>query len=195
MTQAELERRVLDLERKLAGGGTCGQPGLSTLYGVTSVAYRDRFPVELTSSFDATTGYDWERVFLTVASGASTVTTATGPQSGSYAFTPDNDESLTAGARGWLEADPTAAGWLFLKGAPDPDAPTAGVCGGGCGTLVGLAGDECLSFAVTTGPAAPGPWCSPGTGRSSRRSPSGGPTSPACACRRTRRSWGAGGTG
>lgn len=123
MTQAEVERRILELERKLAGGGTCGQPGLSTLFGQTSVALRDRFPVVLTSTFDATTGYSWERLFLTTGDGTSTVTTATDPQSGSFAFTPDNNEDLSVGDRGWLEADPNAGGWVFLPVAGSASLP------------------------------------------------------------------------
>ncbi len=143
MTQSEMERRIADLERRIAGGGLCGQPGLSTLFGTTSVAYRDRFPARITSTFDAADGYSWERLFLTLGS-ASSVVTALGPQSGDHAFTPDNDETLEVGDRGWLEADPTAAGWIFLK----MGSATTGHCSGSCGSLVGLLTTWCLTLEV-----------------------------------------------
>lgn len=144
MTQAELERRLLELERKVTGSGTCGSPGFSTLFGVPSNSYRDRFPVELTSSFDATTGYDWQRLFLTVGN-SPPVDTATEPQEGSYAFAPDNDETFSPGDRGWLEADPTAAGWFFLKGGT---GGSTSECAAACGTHVGWLDAWCLKFEV-----------------------------------------------
>lgn len=144
MTQAELERRILELERKVAGGGTCGSPGFSTLFGIPSNSYRDRFPVELTSGYDATTGYDWQRLFLTVGN-SPPVDTAASPQAGSYAFTPDNDETLASGDRGWLEADPTAAGWILVRTTA---AGGAAECSVSCGTHVGWLDAWCLGFEV-----------------------------------------------
>lgn len=148
MTQSELERRLLALERRLPGSGTYGSPGVSTAFGAAGTNYRDRFPAVLTSTFDGLTGYDWERLVLDRSTSSPSVVAVTDPQSGSYAFTPDNDETLPAGVRGWLEADPNAGGWLFVLSGDGGTDTAAGSCPGGCGTFVGLVDDAALSLEV-----------------------------------------------
>lgn len=145
MTQAELERRLLALERRVPGGTGSGYavpPGLSTLFGVATQNYRDRFPAILTSTFDSTTGYSWARLVLDRTASSPGLVEVANPQAGAYAFTPSNNQDLQIGDRGWLEADPNAAGWIFL---PDASAG-AGVA---CGELnAGLDTDECLHLYV-----------------------------------------------
>ena len=116
MTDSELHYRLAAIESRLLGMGAAGSPGISAAFGASAVVYRDRFPARLTSTFDAATGYDWERLVLdrSTAPSAPTVATVSGPETGSYAFTPDNNEDLAVGQRGWLEADPNAGGWLFI---------------------------------------------------------------------------------
>lgn len=70
------------------------------------------FPAELTSTFDSATGYDWTR--CRIDRSTATPSVETDPQTGSYAFTPDNNETLSIGDRGWLEADPNSGGWIFI---------------------------------------------------------------------------------
>ena len=83
------------------------------------------FPAELTSTFDAATGYDWTRCRID-RSGANP-SVETDPQTGSYAFTPDNNEDLAVGDRGWLSADPNSGGWIFL---PEVAASSSGITSG-----------------------------------------------------------------
>ena len=144
MTQAELERRLLALERRVPGstGVFAVPPGVSTIFGVASQHYRDRFPAILTSTFDSTTGYSWARLVLDRTTQTPSLVEVTDPQAGAYAFTPNNSQDLQIGDRGWLEADPNAGGWIFL---PDASAG-AGVA---CGELnSGLDTDECLHLYV-----------------------------------------------
>lgn len=117
MTMDEIIRRLTALERRVPDpiGGIAGSPGMSTAFGAASVNYRDRFPAVLTSSFDTSTGYSWSRLILDRSLSSPSVVEINTPQSGEFAFTPDNDETLTVGDRGWLEADPNAGGWLFLR--------------------------------------------------------------------------------
>ena len=129
------------LERQVASRGAAGAPGLSTAFGAGSVSYRDRFPAILTSTFNSTTGYSWERLVLDTTVTPAAVVEVGSPQTGSYAFTSDNNETLTVGTRGWLEADPNAGGWIFL---PEASLPGSGICGGTCGSLVGITTDACL---------------------------------------------------
>lgn len=105
---AALERRVADLERRLPRG-----VGISTAFGATEVrTIQSGFPVELTGTFDSVTGYPWKRRVLDAEN--SEVVNVTGQTTGEYAFTPDNDETLTSGAQGWLEPSPEAQGWILL---------------------------------------------------------------------------------
>ena len=142
----DLERRVADLERRVPGARSAlGTPGTSTAFGAAAGVYRDRFPAELTSTFDPSAGYSWERVVLDRTLANPEVVAATAPQSGAYAFTPDNDESLAAGTRGWLEADPNAGGWLFLSAG---GAGGAACESAGCDGLVGLEEEWCLKMTL-----------------------------------------------
>jgi hypothetical protein len=143
MTQADLERRLLALERHTAGRGTTGAVGLSSALGAASTNYRDHFPVILTSTFDSLTGYDWDRLILDRGDSLTSVVEVDEPQSGSYAVTIDNNEGLTVGTRGWLMVDPNAGGWILLvAGEPVGSSP----CNTGCGSLVGLLEDSCTQL-------------------------------------------------
>jgi len=122
MTQQEIERRLLALERLVPHG-----PGVSTVFGAGSTVYRDHFPARLTSTYNATTGYDWERLVLDRTVSSPTVVAFTGAESGGYAFTPDDDQTLTSGTEGYLVADPNAGGWIFLKSASTASAITTGI--------------------------------------------------------------------
>jgi hypothetical protein len=140
VTQADLERRLMALERHTAGRGTTGAVGLSSAMGAASTNYRDHFPVILTSTFDSLTGYDWDRLILDRGDSLTSVVEVDEPQSGQYAVTIDNNEGLTVGTRGWLMVDPNAGGWILLvAGEPAGSSP----CNTGCGSLVGLLEDSC----------------------------------------------------
>lgn len=117
-----LERRVADLARRTPTPGL-GNPTASTAFGAAfGRPYQVGFPAELTGPFDAQTGYPWKRLVLDYA--GAEVAAVTPTETGEGAFTPDNDETLVAGQRGWMELDPGAGGYLFLP---------AGVVGVGVG--------------------------------------------------------------
>jgi hypothetical protein len=69
------------------------------------------FPVELTGTWDATTGYPWKRLML---SGVSVANASPIQMTGTNAVPIDGNTALTSGTKGWLEPDPGAAGYLFL---------------------------------------------------------------------------------
>jgi hypothetical protein len=65
------------------------------------------FVVELTSTFSPTTGYSWKRMEL--IDGGDYIDHPS-EQTGQYAYTPDEDETLGLGTRGWLFEDPDNGG-------------------------------------------------------------------------------------
>ena len=81
------------------------------------------FPAELTSVWDAGTGYSWKRQ---VQSGLSLSDTG---ETGNYAIAADGSTALTSGTKGWLEPGNVAggtAGWIFTTP------------GGGSGTVTSV---------------------------------------------------------
>lgn len=118
MQIADLQRRLAALER-LAPIGS----GVSTMFGRPAVRImQPGFPAELTSTWDATTGYSWQR--LTLDGVALDPNDA--PITGDYAVTPDGDETLASGTRGWMEPDQDAGGWLFVTPPPGSSSLTSG---------------------------------------------------------------------
>lgn len=81
------------------------------------------FPVELTSVWDATTGYSWKRL---ESSGVLWVD-ASPSVTGENASTLDDDEDLEEGDRGWLEPEPVPSSKYFIF-SPLPVLSTIG-CG------------------------------------------------------------------
>jgi hypothetical protein len=85
------------------------------------------FPAELTSAWNVTTGYSWKQLTVTglTLADASAAT-------GQFARTPDGNQNLPSGTRGWITPIFHTTGWLFLPtGAPVPtygttnDAPSS----------------------------------------------------------------------
>lgn len=109
-----LEQRVAALERRSLGGGVYGAPGVSTAFGAATTVLRAHFPAELTSSYSTSTGYSWKRLMLDRSASSPAFAAATNPDAGSYAFTPDDNQTLVSGDKGYLFADATAGGWVFL---------------------------------------------------------------------------------
>jgi hypothetical protein len=140
MTQAEIERRILALERAVPRG-----QGVSTGGGGGSVYYRDHFPAELTTAFNASVGYSWKRRVLDRST--PEFVTPTAPTAGQFAFTPDNDETLRVGTQGYLLAEPNGAGWTFLPTGSD-SAVVDGDCKSACGTIVGDQDDAAYALSV-----------------------------------------------
>lgn len=104
---ADLLRRVSELERKQTSG-----TGISTLHGtVSSRTMQPGLPAELTSSWNASTGYSAKQLTL---EGVGLVNPTVQPTF-DYVVTPDGNTSLASGAKGWLEADPQTGGWLFIR--------------------------------------------------------------------------------
>jgi hypothetical protein len=91
------------------------------------------FPAELTGAWEASgtgTGYPWKRLYLLNTS----VVDPTLQAVGLYAVTPDNDESLAVGTRGWMEPDAGGAGWYFQP----EQAPGSGIFGQDSATPGGI---------------------------------------------------------
>jgi hypothetical protein len=141
-----LEQRVAALERRSLGGGVYGTPGVSTAFGAATTVFRHHFPAELTSSYSTSTGYSWKRLMLDRSASSPAFAAADNPDAGSYAFTPDDDRGLVSGDKGYLFADATAGGWVFVKGAGGAGAAVD--CAGGCGSLTGILDDWCLKLSL-----------------------------------------------
>lgn len=147
MTPAE-SRRVAALEQQLAALsrqlGNARGLGVNTAFGATH--YRTTqlgFPAELTAAWDATDGYAWKRLRLT----AVTTDDPSVQPAGIHAVTPDGDETLGAGDRGWMEPSPDAQGFYFLLDpATDPSSATDCLA-----KLSGLRANECVYFTSVAG--------------------------------------------
>ena len=66
------------------------------------------FPVELTGAYNASTGYPWKRLSLT----SPNFVDASPSETGQYAFTLDDDQTLESGAQGVLVETPD--GWALI---------------------------------------------------------------------------------
>lgn len=119
---AALELQLADLARQL---GNARGLGVNTANGATH--YRTTqlgFPAELTAGWDADNGYAWKRLRLT-----GLVTGNPGVQpTGIGAVTPDGDETLGAGDRGWMEPSPDAQGFYFIAGGSEGTDTDCGSC-------------------------------------------------------------------
>jgi hypothetical protein len=115
---ADLMRRVATLEQRGTPSGT----GVSTQFGVPNVRpMQVGFPVELTSSWNSSTGYSWKQRALTGVTLGNPAVQLTG----SNAVAVDGSTSHTSGTLGWLEVDPSAGGWLFVAGGGGSSAVSA----------------------------------------------------------------------
>jgi hypothetical protein len=144
VTPAE-SRRIDALEMQLAGlmrqvGNTRGL-GVNTTNGATH--YRTTqlgFAAELTAAWDAADGYAWKRLRLEALS----LNNPTIQPEGVGAVTPDGNEDLEVGTRGWMEPSPDAQGFVFVAGGSG--SSTASSC-----PPPGLDESECVRFTVSAG--------------------------------------------
>ena len=84
--------------------------GLNTFAGANEIRRMQvGFPVKLTSTYDADTGYSWERLVLEPPIG----TTPSAPEIGNKAFTIDDNQDLDVDQTGWLEPAQEATGYIF----------------------------------------------------------------------------------
>ncbi|MBN9522478.1 hypothetical protein J0H58_28815 [bacterium] len=113
---AALRDRLAALERRVVSGAGAG---VSNRAGPVQVRTTQLgFPAELTAAWDATAGYAWKRLRLT---GVTTDDPTIQP-AGTGAVTPDGDETLEAGVRGWMEPSPDAQGYYFITGSGESAA-------------------------------------------------------------------------
>jgi hypothetical protein len=85
---------------------------IDTVFGKTRIRTTQLgFPAELTSVYNATTGYDWKRLQLDLT--VPGFNDPTIQPEGQYAFDVTGDTSLTVGTRVWLEPDPDCVGYNF----------------------------------------------------------------------------------
>lgn len=117
--------------------GSSGTKRAVVLLGSDSLGTRV-IPVELTSGYDGTTGYDWKRLQLDL--GTPGFEDADPAETGDSAFTLDDDQDLESGQRGVLVK--TDDGWTLLA-EPPADPPTGSVTGPGW--VAGLTDADCLS--------------------------------------------------
>jgi hypothetical protein len=101
------------------------------------------FPAELTSTWDEETGYSWKRLYLS----GVTVTNPDLQATGNRAVTPDNNTDLESGARGWLEPDAGAAGYVFHAVYEPPDGSASASA---CSWLAGIETTDCLLLTVVS---------------------------------------------
>lgn len=107
-----IESKLAALERMLKPTGGLGQ-GVSTSYGSLNIRTTQLgFPAELTSTFNATTGYSWKRLALDTTLAISLTNPAIQPE-GTRAYEVTGNETLGIGDRVWLEPSPEAQGYLF----------------------------------------------------------------------------------
>lgn len=108
-------------------------PFLSDYSAIQKTRSQTGFPARLTGTYVAATGYPWEAMALRSTT-APKVVTITTPQNGKYAFTPDDNQTLASGTKGWLEPDPLGNGWIFLTGGSS-FTPTISTALGGSVTI------------------------------------------------------------
>ncbi len=135
---ARLQSRLTALERRVV---SVAGAGVSSKGGPVQVRTTQLgFPAELTAAWDATNGYAWKRLRL---EGVATDEPGVQP-AGVQAVTPDGDESLAAGTRGWMEPSPDAQGWYFTA--------SAGGSATSCrATLAGLLETSRVTFTILAG--------------------------------------------
>ena len=109
---ASLEAKIAALERLTRPASGIGQ-GSSTLFGSLNIRSTQLgFAAELTSTFNATTGYNWKRLALDTTLEISLTNPAIQPE-GTRAYEVTGNETLGIGDRVWLEPSPEAQGYLF----------------------------------------------------------------------------------
>ena len=107
-----IESKLAALERMLKPTGGLGQ-GVSTSYGSLNIRSTQLgFAAELTSTFNATTGYNWKRLALDTT-GSITLTNPAIQLTGNRAYSIDGSTTLASGTKGWLEPSPESSGYLF----------------------------------------------------------------------------------
>ena len=135
---ASLEAKIAALERLTRPASGIGQ-GSSTLFGALNIRSTQLgFAAELTSTFNATTGYDWKRLALDTT-GSITLTNPAIQLTGNRAYSIDGSTTLASGTKGWLEPSPESSGYLFVVS----NVSTSPDCGPGCGWVAGLIGTSC----------------------------------------------------
>jgi len=144
MTPAE-SRRLAALEAEFAAlrraVGNARGLGVNTTGG--AIHYRTTqlgFAAELTAAWDATDGYAWKRLRLEGVSLNDPGIQLTG----TGAVTPDGNEELVVGDRGWMEPSPDAQGFLFLSGGSAASSTCRSM-------LVGRAGDSAFTGEIQAG--------------------------------------------
>lgn len=119
-------------------------PGVSTAHGPVEVRpVQVGFPAELLGPFDVTTGYPWK--MLAPSPVAAAAADPELPVVGVNAISVYGDTSLAAGARGWLERDPSDSTRYWFA---HPPRPTEAASCGGCGWVAGLDPACCLVLSV-----------------------------------------------
>lgn len=93
-------------------------PFATTAFGGSAPPFQMGLAVELTSTFNSTTGYSWKQLLLDTGASPAAYAVPTYYRTGDGAFTPDNNQTLTSGTQGWLEIDPQAKGFIFVPTTP-----------------------------------------------------------------------------
>ena len=138
---ADLEAKIVRLERKLSPSSAIGQ-GVSTQYGAVSIRpTQTGSAAELTASWDDTIGYSWK--LLAPANAAPVMISPVIQRAGSYAMSFVGDTSLRAGTKGWLDIDPQAKWHVFTHATQDDGSSCSG-----CGWVAGLDTSCCLILSV-----------------------------------------------
>lgn len=135
---AELRRELVLLKQRTAPTGTGLGTNVGTQYQQNQTWNRQvGFPAELTSTYDATTGYSWKALARSLS--AAELTDPSPQAIGNNAVEVTGDETLESGAVVWMEPDPMGVGYEFTVGGGGGDC-----CGTQCSALASITTDACL---------------------------------------------------
>lgn len=136
---AELQQQIAALKLKTAPSGTGLGTNVGTQYQQNQTWVRQvGFPAELTSTFDATTGYSWKALSRSLS--APELTDPAPQTTGDNAIEVMGDETLEVGTVVWLEPDPMGVGYEFTMGGGGSQI--------GCSAFASLEATSCIQLTV-----------------------------------------------
>jgi hypothetical protein len=145
-----LERLVAELRLRAPTPGL-GNPGATTHLGATTVRpLQVGFAAKLTSTYDATTGYDWS--IRTMSGSSAALVDPTIPLTGTNAVDLAGRTDLAVGTEVWLELDPGGQGYVIAAAGASGGG---GDCGPGQGWVARLSQWSCIKASVLSGDVTP----------------------------------------
>jgi len=160
MRIARLEQEIADLRRRLTGGGGTGNvgQGVQNLYGQQVIRpVQVGFEAELTGPWNPATGYPWKRLRLNTAAAPPAFASPDIQPTGQFAIAANDDQTLGAGQRGWMEPAPDGTGYIFVAGV-------TGASGSGAGRTRPMVSNVCVIYGSVASGSGAGSGIAPGSG-------------------------------